>query len=180
MTGARETVLEERKSIAETVRGFERIGELRMAKTPEEQAADAADLIEFVAASGRLPEEHGIGFDPAQMDPLIRELQLRSIVEPLVVGIPQNWMLQPAHQGLALLLESKKVLHAGQEIMSWAAGNAKQELRGNNYMVTKQAAGVSKIDPLFATFNAYALMRKNPVAASSVKSYLETSSLVVV
>lgn len=170
MTWARETVLEERKSIAETLRGFERMGELRIAQSPEEQAADAAELIQTVFSTGLLPEKLGIGFDPAQMDPLIRELELRDIRVPLVTGIPQTWALQPAHQGLALLLESKLVLHAGQEIMSWAAGNARQELKGNNYMVTKQAAGVSKIDPLFATFNAYWLMRLNPVAGAGALS----------
>ncbi len=168
MTWARETVLEERKSIAEALRAFERDGDLRIVTSPEEQAMEAADIIQLVLESGLMPEENGIGLDVAAVALLQGELALRGIVAPLVTGVSQGWALQPAHQGLALMLESGTFLHSGQKIMSWAAGNAKQELRGNNYMVTKQASGVSKIDPLAATFNAVWLMLRNPVSAGSM------------
>ncbi len=49
--------------------------------------------------------------------------------------------------------------------MSWSVGNAKQELRGSNYVVTKQVSGAAKIDMLMALFNAAMLMFYNPEAS---------------
>jgi phage terminase large subunit-like protein len=46
--------------------------------------------------------------------------------------------------------------------MAWAVGNARVEPKGNAILVTKQASGSAKIDPLMAAFNAIALMVTKP------------------
>ena len=46
--------------------------------------------------------------------------------------------------------------------MAWSVGNARVEPHGNVIVITKQASGNAKIDPLIAAFNAVALMTLNP------------------
>lgn len=161
---ARPSVLERRRSIATLLRDFERDGDLTIAETPDEQAEAAAAICARVRRSGLLPAESGIGLDAAGVALLLDALEDEGIGAPLVVSVPQGWKLQTAISSLPLKLEAGRFRHAGQPIMAWAVGNAKQELRGSNYMVTKQAAGAAKIDPLMATFNAAMLMFMNPVA----------------
>jgi phage terminase large subunit-like protein len=49
--------------------------------------------------------------------------------------------------------------------MTWAVANARVEPKGNAIIITKQASGSAKIDPLMATFNAIAMMSTNPWSA---------------
>jgi phage terminase large subunit-like protein len=46
--------------------------------------------------------------------------------------------------------------------MAWCVGNAKVEPKGNAILITKQASGTAKIDPLMALLNAAELMGRNP------------------
>lgn len=174
---ARPTVFESRKSIAARLRGFEEDGDLRVVATPDEQAAEAADLCRLVADAGLLPEAGGIGLDSAGVALLVDALEARGLAAPQVVAVAQGWKLQTAISTLPLKLEAGKLKHGGQPIMAWAVGNAKQELRGSNYVVTKQAAGAAKIDPLMALFDAAMLMFQNPAAAGGPSVY-ETRGLL--
>jgi phage terminase large subunit-like protein len=49
--------------------------------------------------------------------------------------------------------------------MAWCVGNAKVEPRANSMLITKQASGSAKIDPLMALFNAVTLLSLNPEGA---------------
>lgn len=164
---ARPSVFEQRKAIETRLRGFEEDGDLVVADTGDDQAAQAAEICEVVAQSGLLPEKSGIGLDSAGVALLVDALEAKGMVQPQVVAVAQGWKLQTAISTLPLKLEDGRLKHAGQPIMAWAVGNAKQELRGSNYVVTKAAAGAGKIDPLMALFNAAMLMFQNPVAVGS-------------
>jgi phage terminase large subunit-like protein len=48
--------------------------------------------------------------------------------------------------------------------MAWAVSNARVEPKGNAIVITKQASGTAKIDPLMAAFNAIAWMSTNPAS----------------
>lgn len=161
---ARPSVFKARPKIASALRDFEAQGDLRVVETGEDQAAEAADLCLRVFEAGLLPEQGGIGLDAAGIDLLLDALASRGMVTPLVVPVPQGWKLQGAVSGVPLRLESGSLLHGGQPILAWAAGNAKQRLKGSNYVVEKELAGAAKIDPLIALFNAAMRMRENPEA----------------
>jgi phage terminase large subunit-like protein len=161
---ARPTVFEQRKSIAPSLRDFERDGDLVVEKTGEEQAASAAKICRRVFDSGLLPEQDGIGLDSAGVALLLDALQEEGLEDPLVKAVLQGWKLQTAVSTVPLKLEDRRFLHGDQAIMAWSIGNAKQTLRGSNYVVTKEVSGACKIDLLMALFNAAMLMFQNPEA----------------
>ena len=57
------------------------------------------------------------------------------------------------------------LVHGGQRLMAWAVSNARVEPRGNAIVITKQASGTAKIDPLMAALNAVAWMSANPASS---------------
>jgi phage terminase large subunit-like protein len=163
---ARPTVFEQRKGIAQRLRQFEDDGDLVIARSGEEQAEMAAAICREVADSGLLPEAAGIGLDSAGVALLLDALEAERLVQPQVVAVTQGWKLQTAISSVPLKLEDRRMVHGDQPIMSWSVGNAKQTLRGSNYVVTKEVSGAAKIDMLMAMFNAAMLMFANPEAAS--------------
>jgi phage terminase large subunit-like protein len=165
---AQPDVLERRKEIVPRLRDFEKQGDLVFCETSEQQEAEVADICERLFLAGLLPEESGIGLDSAGVATLLDVLAERGMENPLTTAVGQGWKLQSAVLTLPRKLKDKTMRNCGQPLMDWCVGNAKTELRGSNYVVTKQAAGAAKIDPLMATFNAAMLMFLNPQA--SVKS----------
>lgn len=161
---ARPSVFEQRKGIAARLREFRDDGDLVISQTGEEQAASAAEICRIVADSGLLPETAGIGLDSAGVALLLDALEDEGLEQPLVQAVTQGWKLQTAVSSVPLKLEGGRFLHGDQAIMAWCAGNAKQTLRGSNYIVTKEVSGAAKIDMLMALFNAAMLMFLNPEA----------------
>jgi phage terminase large subunit-like protein len=161
---ARQTVFEQRKSIAPRLKQFEEAGDLIVAKSGEEQAASAAQICKLVYDSGLLPEQAGIGLDSAGIALLLDALDELKLEQPLVQAVTQGWKLQTAISSVPLKLEDGRFLHGDQPMMAWSVGNAKQTLKGSNYVVTKEISGAAKIDLLMALFNAAMLMFQNPEA----------------
>lgn len=159
---AQPDVLERRKSIASQLHDFARDGDLVFCADRDQDVYEAADICERIHALGKLPEKDGIGLDAYGVATLIDALAERGMGDGLVSAVGQGWKLQSAVLTLPRKLKDRTFLHCGQPLMAWAVGNAKTELRGSNYIVTKQAAGAAKIDPLMATFNAAMLMFLNP------------------
>jgi phage terminase large subunit-like protein len=144
-----------------------------------DDVSQVVDVIERVRAARLLPAENGIGVDPVGISAVIDELERREIStkdSKLIASVTQGWKLTNSIKDAERRIAAKTLRHCGQDIMTWAAGNAKVEARGNAITITKQAAGTAKIDPLMALFNAVALMAMNPQPARKVTA----KSLLVV
>ena len=169
------SVLERRKSEASVLRDFETAGELQIVRNLGEDIVEIATLAERIDASGRLGS---VGLDPFGVGAIVDALAEVGIAgNDRVVGITQGWKLTGAIKTAERKLADGTLIHGGTGLMAWAVGNAKVEPKGNAIVITKQASGTAKIDPLMAAFNAVALMAMNPQAAG--RSYLRSSELLV-
>ncbi|MBN0856639.1 terminase large subunit, partial [Pseudomonas aeruginosa] len=103
-----------------------------------------------------------VGLDPAGIGAVIDALLAAGITEEQIVGISQGWKLTGAIKTTERKLAEGVLMHCGQLLMAWACGNAKGVPSANAFLITKQASGTAKIDPLMSTFNAVSLLSLNP------------------
>lgn len=163
---AHDDVLEQRKSEAPRLLDLQAAGQLVICEHPTQAMEEVADLVEKLNDAGLLPENDAIGLDAAGIAAMVEEIKKRGITEEQLAGVPQGYKLNGAIKGLEIRLKAGTAVHDGSDLMDWCVGNAKVELRGNAVLVTKQASGTAKIDPLCAGFNAVQLMGLNPEAAN--------------
>lgn len=165
---AHREVLDRRKEIAPRLMDFGAVGELTIITDadPTRDVIDMADIVMTLFDAGLLPEKNAIGLDPMGVSMIVDEMAGRGIEDEMMVAVGQGFRLSPAVWGSERRLKDRTLRHCGQALMAWSVANAKTEQRGNAVLVTKEAAGRAKIDPLMALFNAYQLMSKNPVAST--------------
>lgn len=161
---AHRIVLERRQDIAEALEGYAKAGELTLVGLPGEDVEAVADICCEVRDAGLLPEKHGIGVDAAGIGDIVDELtsEARGFALEMIAAVSQGWKLNSAIKTAERKLAGGELVHGGSSLMAWCVGNAKAEQKGNGVMITKQAAGSAKIDPLMAMFNAVTLMALNP------------------
>nr|WP_219321988.1 terminase large subunit [Methylovirgula sp. HY1] len=157
-------VKERRKSIAARLGDFEKCGDLTFVTSMKQAHEEAADAFEQIDAIGLLGP---IGFDPAGASGVEKALAARGIEgDERIRGVRQGYTLSGAVKDAETALSDGDLIHAAQPLLAWCVSNAKIEQTKNGYIVTKQASGWAKIDPLMAMFNAVHLMRDNPESAS--------------
>lgn len=156
---AHPSVLERRKSEASRFRDFSKDGDLTLVKKIGDDVYDVVEICVKVDESGLLDK---IGVDPHGLGGILDALLESGIDEDKIIGVSQGWKLQGAIKTAERRLAEGQIIHAKQSLMSWCVGNAKIEPRGNAVLITKQASGFAKIDPLMAFFNAVNLISLNP------------------
>lgn len=159
---AHDDVLQRRKEIAPVLRDFSKQGDLTLCAQATQDLFEVADVVEQLKDAKLLPEQAGVGVDAAGITAIVDELASRGIGGEQVVAVQQGYKLNGAIAGAERKLKDGTLWHGGQSMMAWCVGNAKVEMRGSAMLITKQAAGRAKIDPLAAMFNAVMLMARNP------------------
>lgn len=166
---AHPSVLERRKSEAPRIRDFAKDGHLTLVQRIGDDIEDVAQLAAKVEQAGLLDK---VGLDPAGVGAILDALEAVGIPRDKIDGISQGWRLGGAIKTAERKLAEGTLLHGGQPLMAWCCGNARVEPRGNSILITKQASGSAKIDPLMALFNAVTLMALNPEAKGGMDNYL--------
>lgn len=167
---AHPSVLQRRKDVASRLQDFARDGDLTMVKSIGDDVAEVASICALIEARGLLDK---IGCDPAGLGGIMDALVEAELPEEKIIGISQGWKLTGAIKTAERKLAEGVLVHGGQPLMNWCAGNAKVEPRGNAVIITKQAAGSAKIDPLMALFNAVTLMSLNPESGAITQGFVE-------
>ncbi|MFU3925886.1 terminase large subunit [Pseudomonas aeruginosa] len=160
---AHPSVLERRKEIAPALHDFAKEGHLTLVKRVGDDVDELADIAEQIHEAGLLDK---IGCDPVGLGAILDKLEERGIPNDKIVGISQGWKLGGAIKTAERWLAEGSFAPATQPMMAWCVGNARVEPRANSILITKQASGSAKIDPLMALFNAVTLMALNPPAAT--------------
>lgn len=156
-----------RKDNATKYKDFSADGDLCIVEVGED-VQQLGDIVEKCELSGLLDR---IAVDPSGIGDIVDEIVERDIEHDRVVGISQGWRLNGAIKTAERRLADGSMLHQGSRLMAWCVGNARLEPKGNAVLITKQASGVGKIDPLMATLCAISLMAMNPEARSKISVY---------
>jgi phage terminase large subunit-like protein len=161
---AHPSVMERRKSEAARFADFERDGDLTLVERIGDDVAEVAEIVGQVYGSGRLDK---IGVDPHGIGGILDVLVASGVPAEQISGVSQGWKLTGAIKTAERRLAEGAMHHGDSRLMAWCVGNARVEPRGNATMITKQASGFAKIDPLMALFDAVALMSLAPVSCAS-------------
>lgn len=156
---AHPSVLERRKEIAPALKDFEKEGTLTIVQNVGDDIDEVADMIELIDKAYLLDK---VGVDPVGIADVLDALEARKIAKDKIIGVSQGWKLGGAIKTTERRLAKKSIRHAGSGLMKWCLGNARVEPRANSILITKQASGTAKIDPLMANLNANTLMAMNP------------------
>ncbi|EFH8572889.1 terminase TerL endonuclease subunit, partial [Escherichia coli] len=156
---AHETAVVRRKSEASRFQDLVACGDMTIVRRVGDDTAEVAEYVRRIHEAELL--DH-IGIDPSGVGQILDSLAEAGIPDGIVVGISQGWKLGGAIKTTERKLAEGVLVHGDQPLMAWCVGNARVEPKGNAILITKQASGRGKIDPLMALFNAVSLMSLNP------------------
>jgi len=163
-------VLTRRKSIAATLEGFKKAGELTIV---DDELKDTSEIVEIIAKVKDRGLLAAVAADPMGLDEFVGALKEIDVTEEngLLIGIAQGGGLMSAIKATERAVVKRHLMHCPSGLMNWAVGNLKIEPLATTIRATKQNAGDAKIDPAMAMFDAAAVMVKNPQASQQGSIY---------
>lgn len=162
--------LERRKQEMARYKDFENDGNLNIIEALPDDVSEVAEMVKRIYDTGLLA---GVGLDPEKTHKVMFQALVDiGVDEKIIMGVSQGWKLIGSIIMAERKLAEKKMIHGGTRLMNWCVGNARIEPRGNAALITKQASGNAKIDPLMATFNAVSLMALNPETNSITQGFV--------
>lgn len=143
---------------------FAKDGDLTIVQRPGDDVSQIAEVMGKLKKSRLLPKENALGVDAAGIGMIYEELTRSGgpITSEQVVAVSQGWKLNGAIKTTERMLAAGDIVHSPSAFSSWCVGNCKCTAYGNAVIITKQASGNGKIDPIMALFNAVTLMSLNP------------------
>jgi phage terminase large subunit-like protein len=156
---AHPSVLERRKSEAARFQDFAEAGHLTLVASVGDDVADVADIAQRLESSGKLDK---IGVDPVGIGAIVDAIVDCGIAADRIVGVSQGWRLAGAIKTAERKLAEGALVHTASPLMAWCASNCRIEPRANSILITKQASGLAKIDPVMALFNTIELLSRAP------------------
>jgi phage terminase large subunit-like protein len=153
--------LERRKQNIAQYNDFQTDGDLTIIADYPEDLEGVVEVVRKVKDAGLLG---GVGVDTIGLAGVVEALAEIDVTEDakLLFGVGQGYVLTGAIKGVERKLIDGSFIHGGSRMMVWVVSNAKIEPTKNAFLVTKQASGMGKIDPLMALFDAAKLMERNP------------------
>jgi len=151
--------IERRKSEESRLNDFVANGDFTIIDNVGEDFEQISQLVMEIFNRGLLDK---VGMDPAGVGMLLDAMVEAGIPQDSIIGISQGWRLGGAIKTAERKLAEGAMIHAKQPLMNWCVSNAKVVTSSNATLITKQASGVGKIDPLMALFDAVSLMALNP------------------
>ncbi len=168
---------ERRKGNASVYADFEADGDLTRVESLPDDLDAVVDIVRQVKDAGLLAL---VGVDAIGLGGIIDALAEIGVSE-------QDGTLKGVRQGIALMGAIKTVerkladgsfKHGGSRLMAWCAGNARIVPTPTAIRIARDEAGLGKIDPLMAVFDAVELMLTNPVGAPNIDDFLKNAVIV--
>lgn len=153
------SVLKRNQSEGGRLQGFVADGDLTLCERVGEDVDELAEMVASVHKAGILAI---VGVDPSGLGGVLDALEAEGVPADIIKGVSQGWKLHGTIKTAERKLAEGVILHNGSNLMNWCIGNAKTIASGNAVLITKQASGTAKIDPLMAGFDAVALLATNP------------------
>lgn len=167
---AHPSVLQRHKQEASRFQDFAKHGDLVLVQEIGEDLDDLVEIFQLIHMRRLL---HQIGVDPSGLGAIVDRLVEAKVPKEKIVGVSQGWRMTGAIKTAERKLAAGELVVCDQPLMAWCVANARQEPRGNAVVITKQASGSAKIDPVMAFFNCIALMSLNPPGVPNINDFLD-------
>jgi len=165
---------ERRKGNTSVYENFAADGDLSRVETLPDDLDAVVDVVRQVKDAGLLAL---VGVDAIGLGGIIDALAEIDVTEQAgtLKGVRQGISLMGAIKTVERKLVDGSLKHSGSRLMAWCVGNAKIVPTPTAIRIARDEAGLGKVDPLMAVFDAAELMLTNPVGAPNLDDFLRNA-----